>query len=110
MGIVNLTPDSFSSDGLVGDLERAVDHARYQLEAGADILDIGAESSRPGAIPTPEAEELRRLLPLLGRIADWGANGTINLIVRSFRQAVLRFFPVRRAILRLVLPFSRLFF
>ena len=60
MGIVNLTPDSFSSDGLVGDLERAVDHARHQLEAGADILDIGAESSRPGAIPTPEDEELRR--------------------------------------------------
>lgn len=86
MGIVNLTPDSFSSDGLVGDLERAVDHARYQLEAGADILDIGAESSRPGAIPTPEAEELRRLLPLLERIADWG----VPISVDTYKPAVMR--------------------
>jgi len=86
MGIVNLTPDSFSSDGLVGDLERAVDHARHQLEAGADILDIGAESSRPGAIPTPEDEELRRLLPLLERIADWG----VPISVDTYKPAVMR--------------------
>jgi len=49
MGIVNLTPDSFSGDGLVGDIDRAISHARAQFEAGAHILDIGAESSRPGA-------------------------------------------------------------
>lgn len=86
MGIINLTPDSFSSDGLVNDLERAVAHARHQLEAGADILDVGAESSRPGAIPTPEDEELRRLLPLLDRIADWG----VPISVDSYKPVVMR--------------------
>jgi dihydropteroate synthase len=86
MGIVNLTPDSFSSDGLANDLERAVAHARYQLDAGADILDIGAESSRPGAIPTPEDEELRRLLPLLERITGWG----VPISVDTYKPAVMR--------------------
>lgn len=86
MGIVNLTPDSFSSDGLGNDLERAVLHARHQLEAGADILDIGAESSRPGATPTPEDEELRRLIPLLERIAGWG----VPISVDTYKPAVMR--------------------
>lgn len=86
MGIVNLTPDSFSSDGLGNDLEKAVAHARCQFEAGADILDIGAESSRPGAIPTPEDEELRRLIPLLERIADWG----VPISVDTYKPAVMR--------------------
>lgn len=86
MGIVNLTPDSFSSDGLGDDLDRAVAHARDQLEAGADMLDIGAESSRPGATPTPEKEELRRLLPLLERIAGWG----VPVSVDTYKPAVMR--------------------
>lgn len=78
MGIVNLTPDSFSGDGLVGDVDSAIRSARHQFEAGADILDIGAESSRPGAIPTPEAEELRRLLPVLAEVASWGVPISID--------------------------------
>ncbi|MGE5469419.1 MAG: dihydropteroate synthase [Bacteroidota bacterium] len=86
MGIVNLTPDSFSRDGLDDDLEMAVAHARQQLDAGADILDIGAESSRPGAIATPEDEELRRLLPLLERIVDWG----VPISVDTYKPAVMR--------------------
>jgi dihydropteroate synthase len=86
MGIVNLTPDSFSNDGLGSDVERAVAQARFQFEAGADILDIGAESSRPGAIPTPEAEELRRLLPLLERISAWG----VPVSVDTYKPAVMR--------------------
>jgi len=86
MGIVNLTPDSFSCDGLGNDLEKAVAHARHQFEAGADILDIGAESSRPGAIPTPEDEELRRLLPLLEKIVDWG----VPISVDTYKPAVMR--------------------
>jgi dihydropteroate synthase len=53
MGIVNLTPDSFSGDGLAASTERAIAHAHAQIEAGADMLDLGAESSRPGAQPTP---------------------------------------------------------
>ncbi|MEN3373255.1 dihydropteroate synthase [Dechloromonas sp. ZS-1] len=86
MGIVNLTPDSFSDDGLGGDVERAVAHARAQWEAGADILDVGAESSRPGAVPTPEDEELRRLIPVVSRIAEWG----VPVSVDTYKPAVMR--------------------
>lgn len=86
MGIVNLTPDSFSGDGLLGDLERAIAHARIQRDAGADILDVGAESSRPGAIPTPEDEELRRLLPVLEELRTWN----IPLSVDTYKPAVMR--------------------
>lgn len=86
MGIVNLTPDSFSGDGLVGDVERAIAHARKQFEQGSDILDIGAESSRPGAIPTPEGEELRRLLPVLEEITAWG----VPVSVDTYKPAVMR--------------------
>lgn len=85
MGIVNLTPDSFSGDGLVGDVDRAIRHARQQFEAGADILDIGAESSRPGAIPTPEHEELLRLIPVLREISAWG----IPVSVDTYKPAVM---------------------
>lgn len=86
MGIVNLTPDSFSGDGLTGDLERAIVHARAQLDAGADILDIGAESSRPGAVPTPVDEELRRLLPVLSEITRWG----VPVSVDTYKPEVMR--------------------
>lgn len=86
MGIVNLTPDSFSGDGLQGDATRAIEHARRQLEAGADILDVGAESSRPGAIPTPEDEELRRLLPVLAEICQWG----VPVSVDTYKPVVMR--------------------
>ena len=70
MGIVNLTPDSFSGDGVGSDVAHAVSHALAQVEAGADILDIGAESSRPGAPPVTAAEELARLLPVLHVLRD----------------------------------------
>lgn len=86
MGIVNLTPDSFSGDGVTGDVERAIAHARAQFEAGADILDIGAESSRPGAIPTPQEEELRRLLPVLAEITTWG----MPVSVDTYKPGVMR--------------------
>lgn len=86
MGIVNLTPDSFSGDGMGSDVDRAIRHARHQLDSGADILDIGAESSRPGAIPTPEDEELRRLLPVLREIVGWG----VPVSVDTYKPAVMR--------------------
>jgi dihydropteroate synthase len=86
MGIVNLTPDSFSGDGLVGDIDRAIQHARAQYEAGSDILDIGAESSRPGAIATSGDEELRRLLPVLREITRWG----IPISVDTYKPGVMR--------------------
>ena len=86
MGIVNLTPDSFSGDGLATDTARAVSHARAQIAAGADILDLGAESTRPGAIPATAAEELERLLPVLAELADCG----IPLSVDTYKPEVMR--------------------
>jgi dihydropteroate synthase len=64
MGIVNVTPDSFSGDGCM-EANAAVAHALRQLEAGADLLDIGAESTRPGYTAIDEAEERKRLLPVV---------------------------------------------
>ncbi len=65
MGIVNVTPDSFSDGGRFLDTGRAVEHALTLVAEGADILDIGGESTRPGADPVEEAEELRRVLPVI---------------------------------------------
>lgn len=69
MGIVNVTPDSFSDGGRFLDYEDAINHARQLVEEGADILDIGGESTRPGAEPVPEAEELNRVLPVVEGLA-----------------------------------------
>lgn len=65
MGVVNVTPDSFSDGGRFLDTGRAVEHALRLIEEGADILDIGGESTRPGAEPVDEDEELRRVLPVI---------------------------------------------
>ena len=65
MGIVNVTPDSFSDGGRFLDTGRAVEHALKLISEGADILDIGGESTRPGAEPVEAAEELRRVLPVI---------------------------------------------
>jgi dihydropteroate synthase len=70
MGIVNITPDSFSDGGKFLDSGRALDHATRLIEEGADILDIGGESSRPGALPVEVDEELRRVLPVLERLVE----------------------------------------
>ena len=86
MGIVNLTPDSFSGDGTGSDVDRAIRHARHQIDAGADMLDLGAESSRPGATPTPEGEELRRLIPVLREITAWG----VPISVDTYKPVVMR--------------------
>ncbi len=70
MGILNVTPDSFSDGGEALGVDAALAKARALWRAGADILDIGAESTRPGAPPVGEEEELRRLLPVLEAVAD----------------------------------------
>jgi len=70
MGVVNVTPDSFSDGGRFLDPDAAVSHARRLVEEGADILDIGGESTRPGAAPVSEQDELRRVLPVLEKISD----------------------------------------
>jgi dihydropteroate synthase len=69
MGIVNVTPDSFYDGGRFLDPQAAVAHALELVEQGAEIIDIGGESTRPGALPVDEAEELRRVLPVMRRLA-----------------------------------------
>lgn len=68
MGVLNVTPDSFSDGGLYLDPDAAVKHALAMVDEGADLLDIGAESSRPGAEPVSEEEELRRLVPVVQEV------------------------------------------
>jgi len=69
MGIINVTPDSFSDGGRFYDPQRAVEHAIRLVGEGADLLDIGAESTRPGAQPVDEQEESRRLIPVVTAVA-----------------------------------------
>ncbi|KAF4513853.1 UNVERIFIED_CONTAM: hypothetical protein B566_EDAN016748 [Ephemera danica] len=89
MGIVNLTPDSFSGDGIVANARQAIDHARHQIESGAHILDIGAESSRPGARPTPGDEELERLMPVLAEVVRWGVPVSVDTCKPIVMEAAL---------------------
>jgi dihydropteroate synthase len=69
MGIVNVTPDSFFEGGRFADPQRAVEHAVRLVEEGADLLDLGAESTRPGALPVDAQEERRRLIPVVTAVA-----------------------------------------
>jgi dihydropteroate synthase len=69
MGVLNVTPDSFSDGGRFLDPGRAFEHARRMVEEGAGIVDVGGESTRPGADPVPLADELARVLPLVERLA-----------------------------------------
>jgi len=78
MGIVNLTDDSFSGDGFGGEVQQAIDHGFRLVEEGAHILDIGGESSRPGAEPVTLAEELKRVIPVLDGLRDCGVPLSID--------------------------------
>jgi dihydropteroate synthase len=69
MGVLNLTPDSFSGDGLDRDVEAAVARARMMVAAGADVLDVGGESTRPGAEPIAAEEEIARVVPVIECLA-----------------------------------------
>ncbi|HTE83268.1 MAG TPA: dihydropteroate synthase, partial [Dehalococcoidia bacterium] len=69
MGIINATPDSFSGDGVGLDCDAAVRLAEQQVSEGADIIDVGGESTRPGAGPVPAEEELRRVVPVIAALA-----------------------------------------
>jgi dihydropteroate synthase len=70
VGILNVTPDSFFDGGKYVDREAAVAHALAMAKSGADLLDIGAESSRPGSLPIDEAEEMRRLIPIVKAVCQ----------------------------------------
>ncbi len=87
MGIVNVTPDSFSDGGRFLDPAAAVEHGLRLVSEGADLLDIGGESTRPGAEPVSEAEELRRVLPVLEGLA---ARVTVPLSIDTVKSAVAR--------------------
>jgi dihydropteroate synthase len=86
MGIVNLSDDSFSGDGLRGDTQAAIAQGLRMIEEGAHILDIGAESSRPGAPPVPLQQEIDRLLPVVEALHDCG----IPLSVDTVKPEVMR--------------------
>jgi dihydropteroate synthase len=78
MGVVNVTPDSFSDGGLFLDAKQAVAHARRLIGEGADILDIGGESTRPGAAPVTLEEERRRVLPVLEALVESGVPVSVD--------------------------------
>src|SRR5690606_3338325 len=86
MGVVNVTPDSFSEHGLLEDPADAVAHGRMLIEQGADILDIGGESTRPGADPVPEEVELDRVMPVVRGLADGG----VPISIDTRKPAVMR--------------------
>ena len=85
MGILKMTPDSFSGDGLDGNLDAAVAQAQAMRAAGADILDVGGMSTRPGSEEISEAEELRRVVPLIARLV---AEVDLPVSVDTYRAAV----------------------
>ncbi|MGV2863124.1 dihydropteroate synthase [Achromobacter sp. AGC39] len=86
MGIVNVTPDSFSDGGQHDDTDSAVAHARQLIEEGAQILDLGGESTRPGADPVSVTDELNRLLPVIEALRDCG----VPLSIDTFKPEVMR--------------------
>ena len=75
MGILNVTPDSFSDGGCFSNMDAALAHAQAMIAHGAEIIDVGGESTRPGAVPVAEDEELRRVLPIIGRLAKLDGHG-----------------------------------
>ena len=87
MGILNATPDSFSDGGRYADAEQALTHARDMAAEGADIIDIGGESTRPGAAPLAEEEELRRIIPLIERLASELA---VPISVDTYKSSVAK--------------------
>ena len=86
MGVLNVTPDSFSDGGQFDAHDRAIAHANQMIADGVDIIDIGGESTRPGAPPLPIEEELRRVLPVLDALRDCGK----PLSIDTRRPAVMR--------------------
>src|SRR5258708_3260674 len=79
MGIVNVTPDSFSDGGGFIQADAAIEHGRSLIAQGAQIVDVGGESTRPGAEPVPAGEELRRVQPVVEGLATAGADAQISI-------------------------------
>ncbi len=89
MGVVNVTPDSFSDGGLYGTTEAAIRHGVELREEGADLLDIGGESTRPGATRPLVAEELDRVVPVIGALAEQGVPVSVDTMRHEVARAAL---------------------
>jgi len=89
MGVINVTPDSFSDGGAFIDADSAIKHGRKLLAAGADLLDVGGESTRPGAQRVPVDEEIRRVLPVVRELAAEGAVISIDTMRATTAEAAL---------------------
>ncbi|MCK9379542.1 MAG: dihydropteroate synthase [Sulfuritalea sp.] len=89
MGIVNLSDDSFSGDGLHGNIEAAIAQGRRMQEEGAHILDVGAESSRPGATPVSAQQEIDHLLPVIEALRDCGVPLSIDTVKPEVMRVAL---------------------
>lgn len=89
MGVVNVTPDSFSDGGKFFDPSAAIAHGRALAQAGADLLDVGGESTRPGAEPVSEAEELRRVIPVIEALKATGVPISIDTSKASVARAAV---------------------
>jgi len=89
MGIVNVTPDSFSDGGQHASTAAALRHCEKLLKDGADMLDIGGESSRPGALPVAQEEELKRVLPVVRDAVKFGVPVSVDTCKPGVMQAVL---------------------
>lgn len=87
MGILNVTPDSFSDGGLFANPEAAVEHAEWMAAEGADIIDIGGESSRPGADPVSAEAEMDRVLPVIEKLAK---TTKIPISIDTYKATVAR--------------------
>ncbi len=88
MGIINVTPDSFSDGGQFATTQAAIDHARRLVDEGADILDVGGESTRPGATPVDAVEEMQRVLPVIEGIRKH--NSSIPISIDTYKANVAR--------------------
>ncbi len=89
MGIVNVTEDSFSDGGRYIDPARAIAHGLSLRDAGADLVDVGGESTRPGAAPVPAAEELRRVLPVIEALARAGVAVSVDTLKPEVMRAAI---------------------
>jgi dihydropteroate synthase len=89
MGVVNVTPDSFSDGGRCLDPAAAIAQARRLVDEGADVVDVGAESTRPGAAPVPATEQLRRLMPVLSALAATGAPVSVDTASADVAEAAV---------------------
>jgi dihydropteroate synthase len=85
MGVLNVTPDSFSDGGRFFDFENAVAHGREMVQHGADFIDVGGESTRPGSDPVSENEEKRRVVPVIKRLVE---ETTVPISIDTYKAAV----------------------